>query len=53
VFKYKVPVERKVESKPEDGRWVYYDVDLDAVRAELAKDVFIAGRMEPDEFKER
>ncbi len=32
---------------------MYYDVDLDAVRAELAKDVFIAGRLEPEEFKER
>jgi hypothetical protein len=42
-----------VRPKEEQGRWVFYDVDLDAVRAELAQDVFLAGRLEPKEFKER
>lgn len=49
VFKYMPPSE--VKPKEEQGRWVFYDVDLDAVRAELAQDVFIAGRMEPKAFK--
>lgn len=53
VFKYREPVTRTIDPKPEEGRWVFYDVDLDAVREELAKDVFIAGRMEPEEFRER
>ncbi len=34
VFKYMPPTE--VKPKEEQGRWVFYDVDLDAVRAELA-----------------
>ena len=54
VFKYKLPTERKKDVPQKDeGRWVFYDVDLDAVRAELAKDVFMAGRMNQQEFKER
>jgi hypothetical protein len=36
VFKYMKPVERAVEGIKDEGRWVFYDVDLDAVRAELA-----------------
>jgi len=36
VFKYMKPVERTVEGIKDEGRWVFYDVDLDAVRAELA-----------------
>jgi hypothetical protein len=52
VFKYRNPTERKIEAQPDDSKWVYYDVDLDAVRAELAKNVFIAGRMDSNEFKE-
>jgi hypothetical protein len=31
---------------------VYYNVDLDAVRAELAKNVFITGIMNAVEYKE-
>lgn len=46
VFKYKLPTERKKDVPAKDeGRWVFYDVDLDAVRTELAKDIFMAGRM--------
>ena len=52
VFKYKEPTERKINVDADEGKWVFYDVDLDAVRAELAKDIYIAGRMEPAEFKE-
>jgi hypothetical protein len=35
------------------GRWVYYDVDLDAVKEQLAKDYYFSGRMDPEEFKQR
>ena len=36
------------------GRWVYYDVDLDAVRAQVAKDVHFGVKGEkPEEFAER
>ena len=52
VFKYMKPVERKIEAQIEPDTWVYYDVDLDAVRAELAKNVFMSGRMNATEFKE-
>ena len=39
------------------GNWKYYDVDLDAVRETLAKDMFIAGTKlpednNPEKFKE-
>lgn len=50
VFKYMKPVERKIEAQIEPDTWVYYDVDLDAVRAELAKNVFMSGRMNATEF---
>ena len=52
VFKYMKPVDRKIEPQIEPDTWVYYDVDLDAVRAELAKNVFMSGRMNAVEFKE-
>ena len=45
VFKYMKPVDRKIQPQVEPDTWVYYNVDLDAVRAELAKNVFISGRM--------
>lgn len=45
VFKYMKPVERKFEKETEADTWIYYNIDLDAVRAELAKNVFISGRM--------
>jgi hypothetical protein len=35
------------------GTWVYYDVDLDAVKEQLAKDYYFSGRMDPEEFKQR
>ena len=39
VFKYMEPTEHRPPNVPESeanpGRWVYYDVDLNAVRAEL------------------
>ncbi len=52
VFKYMKPVDRKIEPQIEPDTWVYYDVDLDAVRAELAQNVFMSGRMNATEFKE-
>ena len=40
VFKYMMPTEHKPQNVPDGeanpGRWVYYDVDLNSVRAELA-----------------
>jgi hypothetical protein len=47
------PTDRKIKSKIEEGKWVFYDVDLDAVRESLAKDIYLAGRMEPAEFRDR
>ena len=36
------------------GRWVFYDVDLDAVRAELAQNVYMGKKDETnEEFAER
>jgi hypothetical protein len=54
VFKYMKPVERTVEGVKDEGKWVFYDVDLDAVRAELAKDIYLADSgLNRHEFKER
>ena len=47
------PTDRKIKSKIEEGKWVFYDVDLDDVRESLAKDIYLAGRMEPAEFRDR
>ena len=36
------------------GRWVFYDVDLDAVRAELAQNIYLGAKDETkEEFAER
>ena len=58
VFKYYKPVEvgpqHVPEGKENPGRWVFYDVDLDAVRAELARHVYFGAKDESqEEFKER
>ena len=58
VFKYYQPAEVGPRHAPEavvrPGRWVYYDVDLDAVRAELARDVYFGAKEESKAaFKER
>lgn len=34
------------------GRWKFYDVDLDAVKEQLAQNVFIAGGKDIDTYKE-
>lgn len=34
-------------------KWKFYDFDLDAVREEIAKDIFLAGNLSKGEFKER
>ena len=33
-------------------RWQFYDVNLNAVREEVAKDIYIAGKYNKDEFEE-
>lgn len=58
VFKYHEPTDHKPQHAPESvlkpGKWVFYDVDLDAVKEQLAKNVFFAGPGEnQDEFKDR
>ena len=46
-FKYHVPADVGPQHTPEKvkkpGEWKYYEVDLDAVREQVAKNVFIAG----------
>jgi hypothetical protein len=52
-FKYYKPVDRKIKPQAKDeGRWIFYDVDLDAVREALAKNVYLAQNMTQKEFKE-
>ena len=58
VFKYYKPAEVGPEHTPDKvenpGRWVFYDVDLDAVRADLARNVYLGAKDEdPVAFKER
>mmetsp|Transcript_1685 Transcript_1685/g.2334 ORF Transcript_1685/g.2334 Transcript_1685/m.2334 type:complete len:405 (+) Transcript_1685:613-1827(+) len=58
VFKYYKPVEQRPPNVPESevnrGRWVFYDVDLDAVRAELAQNIYMGAKDETrEEFAER
>ena len=58
VFKYFKPVEQHPPNLPDGvvnrGRWVFYDVDLDAVRAELAQNIYIGAKDETrEEFAER
>lgn len=58
MFKYYKPAEVGPKHVPDSvenpGRWVYYDVDLDAVRAELARNVYFGAKDEDSEaFKER
>ena len=58
VFKYYQPTEHYPQNIPDKisnpGRWVYYNVDLDAVRAQVAKDVHFGVKGETSEqFAER
>ena len=58
VFKYYKPADvgptKMTDAQLNPGRWVYYDVNLDAVRAELAKDVYFGAKGEDaEQFKER
>ena len=58
VFKYYQPTEHRPANIPDreanPGRWVFYDVDLDVVREELAKNVFLGAKDETrEEFAER
>ena len=58
VFKYYKPTEHAPPNMPmgeaNPGRWVFYDVDLDAVRAELATNVYLGAKDETrEEFAER
>ena len=42
------------DSVANPGKWVFYDVDLDAVRAELARHIYFGVKNETaEEFKER
>ena len=42
------------DSEANPGKWVFYDVDLDAVRAELAQNIYFGAKNEsPEEFKDR
>ena len=58
VFKYYQPTVQKPANIPDSeanpGRWVFYDVDLDVVREELAKNIFMGAKNETkEEFAER
>ena len=58
VFKYYQPAVVGPQHVPDatenPGKWVFYDVDLDAVRAELARNVYFGAKDEsPEDFKER
>ena len=58
VFKYYQPTEQRPahipDSEANPGRWVFYDVDLDVVREELAKNVYMGAKDETrEEFAER
>ena len=58
VFKYYKPYDKKPPNIPaseaDPGRWVFYDVDLDAVRAELAQNIYMGAKNETrEEFAER
>ena len=58
VFKYYQPTEQKPahipDSEANPGRWVFYDVDLDVVREELAKNIYMGAKDEKrEEFAER
>jgi hypothetical protein len=58
VFKYTVPIDHKPKHVPDSvlnpETWKYYDVNLDAVREELAKDVNFGAKNENrDDFLER
>ena len=54
VFKYTTPVDHKPKNVPNKElypeNWKYYDVNLDAVREELAKDINFGAK---DEDRER
>ena len=58
VFKYYEPSKDLApEHTPEKdifpGRWKYYDFDLNAVREEIAKDIYFARKMSPEKFKQK
>ena len=58
MFKYYKPAEvgptNLTDSELNPGKWVFYDVDLDAVRAELARHIYFGVKNETsEEFKER
>ena len=58
VFKYyksaEVGPRNMPDSEANPGKWVFYDVDLDAVRAELAQNIYFGAKNEsPEEFKDR
>ena len=58
VFKYYKPTEQRPPNMPESqanpGQWVFYDIDLDAVRAELAQNIYLGAKDENrEQFAER
>ena len=59
MFKYHEPTDQQPPNVPNNianpGRWVFYDVDLDAVKEQLAVgNVYMAGKGETQEdFKNR